>query len=396
MTLKNLVTPLELKTLWDSEYYKSILTATASSCQFGRIREHQRNNTFKEIRANLNALIVGEYGIGKSTMLDIKNVPIVRANTVSVAGLAGTTTRSGEHVIGAAYKANNKLLIIDDVGSGENSYIDNSVKRCMNLLLEPPHTFSRMLGFKMNIPVKEKKGGAWVKGSENQFTLRSKFSCIVATTSVVIRNTDDKAWMSRFVPVKLHGSVDYMFEFLSGSNPFTITGLNRKVKLFEFPDYLEFLEFYEEHFRGSLWEKSIIEKEDEVGSIARNTGDLVRLAAFNCAVDDRINIEFEDAKKVFDRFYNQIWFNIQVGPLTHEQYRVLLLLNKKLTEDEIAETIQRSQPYVSKMIEKFESKGILVDRKVAKEVENFKQTSWEKLEPQQTLSESVKLDGSHE
>lgn len=381
-TTKNLVTPLELKTLWDSEYYKSILTAVASSCQFGMINEHQRKGTFKEVRANLNALIVGEFGTGKSTMLDIKNVPIVRSNTITVPALAGTTTPSGMHIIGAAFKAHGKLLIIDDVGSGESSFIDGHVKKCMNCLMEPPFEFSRMLGYKMLVPVKEKKGGAWVKGSENQFALHSKFSTIVATTNLSNKNSDDKAWFSRFIPIRLHASVDFMFEFLSGSNPYTITGLNKKVKLFQFPEYLDFLEFYEEHFRGSLWEKAIVEHADSIGNVARNVGDLVRLAAFNCAMEDREKITFEDAKQVFDKFYNSIWFNVMCGPLTHEEYRILLLLNKKMTEEEIAETIQRSQSHISRTIEKFKSKGIIVSKDVAKDVKDLKEVSWEKIEPE--------------
>jgi len=354
------------------------------------IREHQRKGTFKEIRANLNALIVGEFGTGKSTMMDIKNVPLVKANSVSVPGLAGTITKNGEYLKGAAYSSHGKLLLIDDVGnSTDGSFLDSGVKRCMNCLMEPPFEFSRMLGYKMLVPVREKKGGAWIRGSENTFTVHSKFSSVVSCIKLVNKTQDDKAWFSRFIPVRLHGNIDYMFEFLSGSNPFTITGLNKKVHLFEFPEYLDFLEYYEEHFRGSLWEKAIIEKQDEVGLIGRNVGDLVRLAAFNCAIEDRKIIKFEDAKDVFQRFFNQIWFNIMIGPLTHEEYRVLLLLNKKMTEDEIAQVIQRSQPYVSGVIEKFKTNGIIVSKDVAKDVKDLKEVLWEKIEPQKTLADDL-------
>jgi DNA-binding CsgD family transcriptional regulator len=237
---------------------------------------------------------------------------------------------------------------------------------------------------------KKKLHGAWITGSENSFTIRSKFSCIASSMHMVIKSPTDMAWYSRFIPCRLKLEKDYIKKLVTGKSIFEINALDwskRKNRDFEFKDYMKFYEYYFEKFDNSYWDGIFKSRESELGYVARTCGDIVRLAAFIAALDDRNQIEFEDTKKVFDKFFDEIMFNIMMGPLTDREYEVLNLI--QLNEEDIAKELRVTQPDISRIIQGLYKKGVLVEKKVDICNKNNDNEGWEEVLPTKKLVENV-------
>lgn len=355
---KKLITPIPIEKVWDLDYIKFMLQASASSTKFGVVDLHQINNSIFSIRGNINCMLISPFGAGKTTQIfDMEGVEIERGNNLSMPGLVGTISREGQLIKGSCMRAGGKLLIIDEAQS-----IPRSVMDAMNALLEPPHQYTRALGFKMMMPVKEPKsqrGNFWIRGEENQFTMKSKFSCIASSMRVKLRSTIEYAFFSRFIPARMRLDRDYVKKMLSGGSVHSIKVTNFKGD-FIFKDYLQFKDYYFDRFDKSHWARVFDANDEKYGHVIRNVGDLCRLAAFMAARRGTNYVSFEDAKKIADKFFDQIFYNIMMGPLKHNEYNVLNLIGK--TQEEIAEELNTTQQNISRIMLGLRRKGLLIPK----------------------------------
>lgn len=346
---------LPKETIYSLDYIKFMLLASASSSRFGVINLYENNKIFKS-RGNLNALMIAPFGTGKTSQIcSINNVKIETARSVSMPGLIGTITRDGQYLIGSCFNAGGKLLLIDECQS-----LPHLVKDAMNQLLEPPHEFRRDIGFKSVMPVHKKTRYAWVRGEENWFKIRSKFSCIASGMRINLENDVDKAWYSRFIPMRLKVDLDYIEKLVGGETIFEVNALDFAGD-FEFKDYMKFRTYYFKKFRESRWMKIFNLKQDDYGFIARNTQDLARLAAFSAALDGTNEIELDHAIKMTDKWFHQILYNILIGPLSDNEYKTIGLVDS-MSQDEIAAILGISQGEVSKIIDFLKAKGIITEK----------------------------------
>lgn len=339
------------------------MLASASSTKFGIIKCIEDNNKIFLMRGKINSLLISPFGTGKtSQIIRINNVDIVTGNDVSFPGLIGTITRTGEFIVGSCFKAGGKLLIID-----EAQKMSRETKNAMNSLLDPPHRYGRVLGYKMLKPYKRKCKYNWVRGSENEFEIGSKFSCIASSLRMVEDIDIEDAWNSRFIPIRMKITDDYMMNLLAGRNVFDINAIKFEHD-FEFEEYMKFHEYYWSKYGSSKFKEYFERYPDKRGYLSRNYGDLVRLAAFASAADGRFRIYFNDTKVMFDKYWNIMMYNMLMSPLTTEEYTILNNIDK--TEDELARILCLSQPNVSHYIQNLKRKGLLLD--VVKDFETTK------------------------
>lgn len=338
--------------IFNMDYIRYTLTASTSSTKFGVINLAEKNEQVFPIRGNTNVLIVSPFGTGKTTQIfKVNNVKIVNANDLTFAGVVGTISKEGQLVIGACMKAGGKLLIID-----EAQKIKSTTKNAMNSILEPPHIYSRTLGYNMSQFVNKKGKYCWVRGSENTFTLYSKFSCIASQMYVRLKSTIDWAWWSRFMHIRLKITEDYMKKMLMGDNIFDINASEKNIN-FTFKDYLDFHKFYFDNFDKSIFKEAFERKPEYYGYLSRNIGDIIRLSAFAVSLEGGEEIHLDDAKRIFDRYWKISMYNALMNPLTSEEYTILNNMDKQ--REEIASLLGVSESRISQLKLELYKKGLV-------------------------------------
>lgn len=362
------VTPIPFEKIWDLDYMKFMLEASASSNKFGSIACPQKHGTFL-MRGNINCMLIAPFGSGKTTQVfNIIGSEIERGNNLTFPGLIGTISREGQLIKGSCMRAGGKLLAID-----EAQRMPLEVMDALNSLLEPPHQFKRVMGFKMLMPVKEpktKRGYYWIRGEENEFMLKSKFSCITSSMKVRLRTSIEQAFFSRFIPVRVKIDRYYTKKFYRGEYAYTIKATQFKGD-FEFPEYMKFVDYFDDKFDNSHWARVFEANSNKYGFLIRNLGDLCRLAAFMASRQDSNIILYEDAKKITDKFFDQILYNIMMGPLTDVEYKVLSMIHMK--QDQIADDLEISQSFVAKIMGSLTRKGLLLRKKKGRELDEIQE-----------------------
>jgi hypothetical protein len=355
------------------DYLKFILQASASSTKFGIIPLHEENNITHIIRGNLNALLIAPFGSGKtSTICKINNIDIINGNDLTFPGLIGTISKNGEFLPGSCWDASGKLLLMD-----ETQNISLKVKDAMNSILEYPHCYSRKMGnVKILSPIKMKKGYSSIRAELNTFKVYAKFSCICSSMRIDLRFDVERAWFSRFVPIRIQPEIRAIYRMLKGLNSFEINALDFKGD-FTFPDYLKFVDYHERRLENSHWNKVFELRPDDVGYIGRDVGDFIRMGAFMAALQESHEILFEDVKKTFDKFFDTKMYNTMIGPLSTHEYFVLN--NYEKTEEELAEILGVTQQDISLIIKSLMLKHLLLPRK--------KEESWDIKLPQPFVKE---------
>jgi len=345
---------LSKEEIFNLDYIKFVLLAAASSPRFGVIRCVEKNDLIFSMRARIHALLISPFGTGKtSQVIQINNASVVSANDITFPGLIGTITKTGEFIIGSCYKAGGKLLVID-----EAQRMTKKTKNAMNSLLEPPHTYNRALGYKMLKPFRKRGKYRWVRGSENDFEIGSKFSCIASSMRIREGTDVEDAWNSRFILIRMKITENYMKKLLSGDIIFDINAIRYEGD-FTFDDYMRYQKYYWNMYDKSKFKSYFSKNPNMYGYLSRNSGDIIRLAAFVCASENRSAIQFEDVKMIYDKYWKIMMYNMLMAPLTKEEYTILN--NIDLTESEIAAILGVSQPMISRYIKGLKAKGLLYD-----------------------------------
>lgn len=342
-----------------SGYEQFIINACTSSTRFGHITLQERTTTFKT-RGHINCILIKPFGTGKTTIVyDIEGPEVEDANTITMPGIIGSITKQGQFLEGSAYRARGKLLRLDEAQS-----LTQDVKEAMCSILEYPHKYKRALGYKMYMPVREgdmpednKLTFGWIRGSENNFQIMSRFSCIASTILLNRKTPIDKAFASRFIPIKIIVSTDDIWGMLSGEKKYNVKPIEFE-ESFYFPKYMKFLEYAKVHFDNSRWKALFRQKPEEVGYISRIFIDIVRLGAYLGAIQGNTEVQLDDCMHVLEKYGDIIYFNTMIGGLDDTDYNILRL-SRGRTQQQLADIIGIDQSTIKRKIDSLLARGVL-------------------------------------
>jgi hypothetical protein len=368
--------------IWDTDYLKFILQATASSACFGTVWQYQPTSQrgYYDNRANLNAMIIAPFGTGKSSqILKINGAKIVRGNDFTFPGLIGTISKNGELVLGACYRAGGKLLMLDETQS-----IPLNVKNAMNSLFEGDHNYVRNLGYNIikRVTKGTQKSGARIVADSNELNVYSKFSCIASSMYVELNHPVKVAWYSRFIPIRFKIDLNYIWKLTAGEIVYDIDAYYYKqVQDFKFNEFPDFHKYYREKIENSPWKTMLESRPNDMGYLPRNMQDIIRLGCFIALSKGRNEVLFEDTKYVIDHFLYQILYNIYMGPLgTTESY---ILNNIEKTQEKIAEELGVDQSTISKGIMRLKRlhliSGVIEDTPENKAIAVKEEKEWDRI-----------------
>lgn len=382
--------------IWDNNYLKFVLQVSASSASFGIITLVQPGNELGHfnIRGNCNAMLIAPFGSGKTTQIfKILGTPVVYANRLSFAGLTGSISKQGYPTIGAAYKAGGKLLIMD-----ETQGMPLDVKDAMNSLLESPHTFERNIGFSVLKTVRKgsHKSGAQFSVAGGEIKTYAKFSCIASSMFINLGHRTENAWYSRFVPIRMNiDSFDYYRRLTAGEIVMDIDAAYYKEKInFTFPNYIEFHKWFWDRIENSHWKGLEKTRQSDLAFVGRSLGDVDRMAAFICMTKGGNEILVEDAKEVVTKYHDQMLYNLYMGPLTENEYKLLALVNNKVSQDSMGATLGIDQSTVSRILAKLKRMNLISGEVPIVEEDKYANTSdgkdWDQMiMPKEYLSEHL-------
>lgn len=351
---------LTKKKILNMDYMSFVLEASASSCQFGDIVEHQGGSRYFKTRANTNVILALPLGSGKTTnLLQIPEKMRVLVNDVTFPGMVGSITKNGDFVEGATLKAAGKVLLLDEFNK-----VPKDVKDAMNNLLEQ-REHPRNLGFMASRPFKKNTVFSRVHVDKGYISVKSKFSCIASTMYLKMKegrgaSISDKAWFTRFIPVRFVPDIDYYKKLSIGQKALVIEPHIRRVDEFVFKDYLKasdiFWKAYESNKAAvSYFQSNALER----GATTRVLQDLVRLSAFIASLDNRTKVRLKDFETVM-RFFPMMIMNIIQWDMTEHEYSVVEGYNSGLTQTEISAKIGLTQSTVSYILSRMKEKGMIV------------------------------------
>jgi len=344
---------LRKEEIMDMDYLNFVVEASASSCQFGFIREREKNHEHKE-RANINVLIALPLGSGKTTnLLQIENAHLV--NDVSFPGVVGTVTKDGEFVEGACIKAAGKVLLLD-----EFNRVPKDVKDALNNLLEQ-RAHPRNLGFRVRKNMTSNRKFCQIKIKGGYLYTRARFSCITSTMFLKVKeykgkSMSDIAWFTRFIPVRFIPDIDYYEKLTKGEKILKVNPKVKEIDEFYFRDYLKAHKIYWDWMKNSPYFDYFKQNPYDRGALSRFLQDAVRLSAFVASLNNRKNIYLSDFESVM-KFLPLMVSNYISYNLSEKEQKVLELL--PLSQHEIAERLGISEPRVSQIVDKLRRRGLI-------------------------------------
>jgi hypothetical protein len=260
----------------------------------------------------------------------------------------GSITKHGEFIEGALSRTAGKVFVVDEFHN-----LPHKVREAMLALLEQ-QTYTRALGFKILKPVKANKKCYKINAQGNQWRMDVRFSCLCTGIRMPQKRINDKAWMSRFIPIDYTTEIKDTYRMLNG-----IKTRNIKQHKYEhvpvFSDYPKFLEQHEAMVR-SLKFLAKMNPNDRQGFIARNAVDMARFAAYFSGIKGEP--EVVDWEKVFD--YAPIALrNYHKADLTLNEYKILDASQRGLSLVETAEEVAVSREYVSEVRKKLQADGLI-------------------------------------
>lgn len=379
--------------IYDADYLKFVLQVAASSASFGTIclTEPSQLNGVYHSRGNLNALLIAPFGSGKtSQVFNIIGTPVIYGNDHTKAGMIGSISKTGDHTVGAAFRAGGKLAIWD-----ETQDMHYTVKDCLNSLMEGKHEYKREIGFKTTKPVKmgSLKSGGIFKINGNSIYLYSKFSCIASSMFIKLGTRTENAWYSRFVPIRINiDSFDYYRRLSKGEIVYEILADYHKEKInFTFPRYIEFADWFWDRIEDSHWKSLERTRQDDLAFVNRSLQDIVRMAAFKSITNGGNEIQPDDAKGVVNQYHDQMLYNLYTGALTENEYRVISLIGRKISQEQMSIELGISQPTVSKILYKLKAFHLITGDipVIALKEGNADGEMWEQVYVPKELEESL-------
>ena len=329
-------------------YFNNILSACLSSSKADKITLCEDNGKCFLTRAQLHALIVQPFGTGKTTsMVDMDPKKVFQLTKFTESALLGTITPDGEFMPGAISNSAGKTLFIDEYHN-----LARNAKWAMLQLLEH-QKYDRSLGYHIKTgKFSSSKKYIKIKAKRNVFSTQARFSCICSGIEKFNESSNDRAWLSRFVPVEYNTELADVFNLVRGRAA-------KKIKIYEwnespvFEDYMKFVDKYEKVVLGL----NFIDKFDKynMGFIARNVLDMARLASFF----SRDNGTVDDWERVL-AYVPYALHGYVASRLTLKEYRIMqLFLDGSHTPHEIRDEIGCSDTYVYNTKMKLQGMGLL-------------------------------------
>jgi len=327
---------------------EDLLSVCISSAKAEKLELVENNKSFYT-RSQIHVLLLKPFGTGKTTTL-VKIPDSEDLISTTAPGVVGSINERGEYIEGSAVQAAGRVLVIDEFQN-----LSREARNAMLNLLD--HQFyNKSLGYKFTeknkIVSRRKFSRVWVKG--NKIHIESRFSCVCGGTYVRRERMNDKAWLSRFVPVSVKFTLDDIYKLLKGE-------LEIKLKMEDYtepPVFEDYLKFVDEHKNicTSLPFVKSISRSDDFGYISRNAIDMARVAAFY----SRNRGSVDDWEKIL-RFVPITLYNYMTSTLTLDEYNILGIVHDdpKTTNRDIAKNLGLSEQFVSTAIKVLRSKGLI-------------------------------------
>jgi len=326
-----------------------VLSVCLSSARAGPIRLVEADG-LHEFRGQLHVLILMPAGAGKSTLLrGIKGKHVIEAVQYRLPGFVGTITRDGDYVDGAAVRAAGKVLMIDEVHN-----LGNESRQAMLRLLEGD-SYVRDLGFKLRSPVSVPRRYYSVKAESGHLSVKSRFSCLAAGIFARRKHVNDKAWLSRFLPLELGVSLDDVYDMSMGKGPKWEAKYTPYDECPVFEDYLKFVEIHKDSLKllkktnPSLYSSH----KGDVCFARRNICDFARI--FSWA--SRGNSTITDWEK-YVPYIPVFLYNYVASTLTLTEFEILNAVHGQEMQKDIAQRLLISENYVSETLKKLRGLGL--------------------------------------
>lgn len=318
-------------------------TATAAPLKL------KEGSSYKEIPAQLHAMLLMPFGAGKSTMLGFlpKSMTTV-VEDYSYPAMLGSISKQGQFIDGFIQQAAGKCLVIDEFHS-----LASKSRRAMLKLLEEQR-YRRTLGYKIAVePHPIDMPYMKMSACGNVISIDYvRFSCICSGIYAPRKRIDDFAFLSRFLPIELKVDMNNIKELGLGRHSIEI-----KPKLMvETPVFEEYEKLWNIYFDIVKNLSPILYSfiEDKPGFLLRNCLQISRLAAYhsgsNSVVDD------------WERYIPYIPFflqNYSKALLTLTEFKVMEMLKQGISASDIAQSKGISDAAVSKMATKLKGLGLL-------------------------------------
>jgi len=209
-----------------------VLEASVSSAQAEPMRLKQGDKDFV-VRSQLHTMILASFGFGKSSsLLALDNC--VEVNDYSLPGIVGTISKDGDFVDGMASAACGKTLLVDEF----HNLTSKSRNALLSLLEE--QKYGRNLGYKVKHPIKKNKKFFKFYAKGNVYKIKyARFSCICSGLYMGRKKANDKAFLSRFMPIRISLDFDEAYDLSMGKKVFSIKS-NPYTECPYFEDYEKF------------------------------------------------------------------------------------------------------------------------------------------------------------
>jgi hypothetical protein len=284
-------------------YLDSILSACFSLRKIKSLIIQEEKHDFS-MRPQLHILIVSPFGTFKSSLtkrlriLHEKNIYCI--DDFTKPGLEGSIGKDGDYVPPLLVRLGGKVLIIDEWNS-----IDYFGQGALLGLLENQKV-ARVLGFKVKTPYKYNTRYGKFSIEENRITGEVQFSCISYAMEYPITSQKDKALLSRFTPLFLQPTIEYLRENTRGNFEIIVEDWSCDVEdiIISNKAYCEF----HDHYFNYIQENKLAPTEtDDYGYIPRVMSDIIRLGVYNYLkqtkpIDKKIYID--DASFFIEMFDN--------------------------------------------------------------------------------------------
>lgn len=337
--------PEPVQHVLNSEFVRLMLESCVSGSQFGTVTETEGKDKHVE-RARQNVLLVMPPGSGKTLLLSqIPGATYVSSRGLTFAGLVGSINEDGDFVPGACARAAGGVLAFD-----EFQRTTPDIKEAMNNILEG-NPYNRNVGFPLRRDIRIKTKFLSIEGKAGSGELRttSRFSTVCTGMYLPKKSVVDLAWSSRFAIIRFMPSLDFHFASLRGKNTFRLAPKKSRPVDFTFPDWLSFVDSFEDRFKKAPYFEYFASSPMEAGLVRRFAQELARLSCFFAFKADRTRIVREDWERALG-YESALVHSYLFASL--DERDLFILNNPQLNTQEIADALGIRRQSVEERMEK--------------------------------------------
>lgn len=329
---------------------EEVLSACVSSAKSEPITLIQGKKTFKA-HSQLHVMLNMPFGADKSTMVESienKKKYIYECVDYTFPGIIGSIDKTGKLNLGAVYLAAGKCLWIDE----HHSIMQNSRRGLLKMLEQ--QCYGRDLGYDVISPMRKRSKLRSIMAEGGHFEVSSRFSCLATGVFAARKSLDDKAFLSRFMPLVFNITTDDAYDMSMGKKSFRMkVSPSPGGQIFE--DYEKFWKTHKEVFK-------ILQKNnpklgafigENPGLLRRNLLHFSRLFSWVSGTNSVI----DDWEK-YTPYIPIFLYNYATSSLTLSEFEVLRRLKSGLSNSLISRQLSVSEAYISKVVKKLKGLGL--------------------------------------